>query len=455
MLASEKRAITSLALLYGFRMLGLFMLLPVLALYASDFDFSSPALIGLALGIYGLGQALLQIPLGMLSDKIGRKPVILAGLVVFGIGSLVAANADTIWGVILGRALQGSGAIASTILALLSDLTRDEQRTKAMAIVGMSIGLTFAVALLVGPWLSVVFGVRGIFWFTALLALCGLAIVAWVVPTPQRANGFNGDTSAALRFIGRVMAERELLRLNLGIFVLHFILTATFVALPLLLRDELGLAVGQHAWVYLGVLGGSFIAMVPLMIYAERQQKVVPVFLAAVAILGMAALSIALSEPRLWSLLPGMFLFFMAFNLLEANLPSLVSKKAFPAGKGTAMGVYSSFQFMGAFVGGSVGGWLMAQLGASGVFLACGAMALLWLVIAWGMQAPGKAQDVVLQYDGDRFVAEDLLAQLVALQGVRDVTLLAEERLAYLKVDERVFEQQSLQAYQIVTPSLG
>ena len=197
MLAAEKRAVLSLGLLYGFRMLGLFMLLPVLALYAADFEHSSPALIGLALGIYGLSQALLQIPFGMLSDRIGRKPVIYGGLILFGLGSLIAATASSIWGVIAGRALQGSGAIASTVLALLSDLTRDEHRTKAMAFIGMSIGLTFAAALLIGPWVSVSFGIRGIFWLTAGLAVGGILIMAWMVPAAIPAAGFYGNTRTA------------------------------------------------------------------------------------------------------------------------------------------------------------------------------------------------------------------------------------------------------------------
>lgn len=455
MLPLEKRAIGSLALLYGFRMLGLFMLLPVLALYAADYEHSSPTLIGLALGIYGLSQALLQIPFGMLSDRIGRKPVIYVGLLLFGAGSVIAAGAVSIWVVILGRALQGSGAIASTILALLSDLTRDEQRTKAMAFIGMSIGLTFAAALLIGPWVSAGFGVRGIFWLTALLALFGIAVTAWLVPTPAQSAHFHGDTSASLRFVGRVLGDRELLRLNIGIFCLHFVLTASFVALPLLLRDTLKLQVQQHAWVYLGVLGGSFLAMVPLMIYAERARKVVQVFLSAIAMLTVSALVIAYWGSRPAALLAGMFFLFMAFNLLEANLPSLVSKKTFPAGKGTAMGVYSSFQFMGAFVGGSSGGVLMERSGFTGVFIACSLLTLLWFFIARGMRAPRKVADVVLEYDSQRFAAEELLSQLAGLEGVRDVTLIAEESLAYLKVESAKFDRECLHRYRIEPSSIG
>ncbi len=455
MLATEKRAVLSLGLLYGFRMLGLFMLLPVLALYAADFEHSSPALIGLALGVYGLSQALLQIPFGMLSDRIGRKPVIYGGLVLFGVGSVIAGLASSIWGVILGRALQGSGAIASTVLALLSDLTRDEHRTKAMAFIGMSIGLTFAAALLIGPWVSVSFGIRGVFWLTAGLAVGGIAILAFLVPAATHATGFNGNTSAALRFVGRVLGDRELSRLNFGIFALHFILTASFVALPILLRDTLDLQVQQHAWVYLATLGGSFVAMVPLIIYAERNQKVVPVFLSAIAMVALAALTIALAGSSGIPLVVAMFIFFMGFNLLEANLPSLVSKKAFPAGKGTAMGVYSTFQFLGAFLGGVIGGVMMGAVGSSGVFWVCALIAFSWLLLAWNMRAPRRVVDVVLNYDAGRFGGDELLRELAGLKGVEDVTLIAGDGLAYLKVDGQSFDHSLLRQYQVAAASVG
>lgn len=453
MLATEKRAIAALGLLYSFRMLGLFMLLPVLALYAEEYQLSTPLLVGVALGAYGLSQALLQIPLGLLSDRYGRRRIIIAGLLLFGLGSLVAAQAETIYGVIFGRALQGSGAIASTVLALLSDLTRDEQRTKAMAAVGASIGLSFGVAMLVGPWVAEAYGVRGIFQLTAWLSLAGLVILAFLVPAGVRTRRFNGETAAAMGFIGRAIADRQLLRLNVGIFSLHFMLTAAFVVLPLMLRDDRGLAPGEHAWIYLVVLGGSFVCMLPIVIFAELRQKTRLVFLASVAMLAVstAVMSATGAAGTLFMVL--LFLFFMAFNLLEASLPSLVSKQAFPGGRGTAMGVYSTFQFLGAFLGGTLGGWVSLQGGAPAVFQMLALVGLAWLLFAWGMRVPRKLASVVLEYDGAVYSEGEVFSQLAGLQGVEDVTVVSDEAMAYLKVDDKLFDHDSLAPLQVAGSS--
>ena len=451
LLPTEKRAILSLGALYAFRMLGLFMVLPVLVLYAANFAHSTPLLIGLALGVYGLTQALLQIPFGLLSDRFGRKQIIYAGLLLFIAGSVIAALAESIWGVILGRALQGSGAISSTVLALLSDVTRQQQRTKAMALIGMSIGLTFAVALIVGPGLSARFGVSAIFWLTALLAAVGVLITWRLVPTPVSTDAFDGQTRTIAGFMCRALLHPELLRLNTGIFTLHFALTAVFVGLPLLLRDQLGLEVGQHAWVYLSVMGGGFVCMVPLMIYADRHAKVREIFLLAVGSLVLAALAIAMSGQHAeWLLFAALFVFFVAFNLLEANLPSLVSKWAFPAGRGTAMGVYSTFQFLGAFLGGCGGGLMLGEFGAYGVFYLVAAVAFAWLWLAWGMHAPVAGHELVLEYDAERFSARDLSLELKRLQGVLDVTLIAGDCLAYIRVDGGIFNEASLRSYGVM-----
>ncbi len=353
----ERRTVSSLALLYSFRMLGLFMVLPLLALYATDLPGADPLTIGLALGVYGLSQAVLQIPLGWLSDRIGRKPVIVGGLLVFVLGSVVAAMADSIYGVVAGRALQGMGAIASTIMALVADLTREEQRTKAMAMVGMSIGLSFAVALVLGPLVAAAGGLAAVFWFTAVLAVAGVSIVTLVVPTPEQGQ-VHSDVGARQGLFARSLRDAGLMRLNMAVFSLHFILMALFLVVPGLLLDVAGLGRDSHWMVYLPALLLSIAGMVPMMILAERKGRLREMFLLAIILL-MVAMGMIASAQLAPVLYVGMCLFFVGFNYLEATLPSLVSKMVFAGGKGTALGIYSTCQFLGAFAGGALGGWLV------------------------------------------------------------------------------------------------
>ena len=380
MTVRERRAVASLALLYCFRMLGLFMVLPLLALYASDLGGASPAMIGLALGIYGLTQALLQIPFGWLSDLVGRKPVIIGGLLLFALGSIIAAMADTMSGIILGRTLQGSGAIASTVMALVADLTREEQRTKAMALVGISIGLSFAVAMVLGPIVAAMGGLAAVFWFTAVLAVVGVGIVIVLVPTPHSVSEHQ-EVGAKWGFIGRSLIDPGLVRLNFGVFVLHFILVASFLVMPGLLELSFGVDREQHWMVYLPVLLFSLVGMVPLMMLAERGKRPRQMFLLGIALVFMA-IAILGSTSADVLFYGGLWLFFVGFNYLEATLPSLVSKTVFAGGKGTAMGVYSSCQFMGAFAGGAGGGWLLYHLGSGVLTGVCLLLAAVWWLMA-------------------------------------------------------------------------
>ncbi len=379
MTPQERRSVSSLALLYCFRMLGLFMVLPLLALYTTDMPGADPLTIGLALGIYGLSQALLQIPLGWLSDQWGRKPVIIAGLLVFALGSVVAALADTIYGIVLGRALQGAGAIASTVMALVADLTRDEQRTKAMAMVGMSIGLSFAIALVLGPAVAAAGGLGAVFWFTGVLALGGIAIVLLLVPTPERGL-VHDDVGARRGLLMRSLRDVGLLRLNFAVFSLHFILMALFLMVPGLLLDVAGLDRDSHWQVYLPALALSIAGMVPMMIIAERKGKLREMFLLGIGLLMLAMLMLSTAAVPLVIYL-GMWLFFIGFNYLEATLPSLVSKVVFQGGKGTALGIYSTWQFFGAFAGGALGGWLVKTGGNSALMICCLVLAALWLLV--------------------------------------------------------------------------
>ncbi len=440
----EIRAALSLSSVYALRMLGLFMILPVFALYAADLEGVTPTLTGLAIGIYGLTQAVLQIPAGLLSDRIGRKPVIIGGLLVFAAGSVVAALADSMLVVILGRALQGAGAIAAAIMALAADLTREQHRIKAMALIGMSIGLSFALALVLGPVLNDWVGVPGIFAITAVLALGGILVVLFVVPQPVVSRPHRVAEAIPAQF-GRVLRQTQLLRLDFGILMLHAILTASFVVLPLVLRDQAGVAASVHWKIYLPVLVCSVLAMLPLIVLAERRGRTRPVFLFAIALLIAAELGLFFLPVTLFSVVFMMFVFFTAFNLLESMLPSLVSRIAPADCRGTAMGFYSSSQFFGAFLGGALGGALHQHFGTHAVFLCSALGALLWLLLALSMARPEKLSSYIYKIDaGEAEGAEQLARRLLAVAGVAEAVVVAEEGVAYLKVDKRVFDEGSL-----------
>lgn len=440
MTAGERRAVFTLASLFSLRMIGLFMIMPVFALYGRELAGATPVLIGLAIGVYGLAQALLQIPLGLLADRMDRKKLILAGLLMFVAGGAVAAQSDHIYGVILGRAIQGAGAISGVVMALLADLTREEQRTKAMASIGASIGLSFGLAFVLGPWLAGLFGLHGLFWSTALLGLVGMAVCQWLVPHPLH-HVAHTPASYGQQLLDS-LKHVELLRLNAGIFTLHAVMTACFTVLPLLLLQNGGLEASRHGWVYLPVLFGSFFAIVPAIIMAERKRRMRSVFLVAIAILAAGLALLAGFHGGLWALVGGLLVFFVGFNLLEALLPSLVSKLCPPGGKGTAMGIYSSSQFLGAFVGGVLGGFLQAKYGVAILFAVLAAMVLVWWLLAVRMPDPPFLASVMLRLEpASRAV---LAEQLQALAGVKEVVVLPADRVAYLRVDPAVFLPESL-----------
>ncbi|OBS10005.1 MFS transporter [Acidihalobacter prosperus] len=443
----EKRTAMSLAGIYSVRMLGLFMVLPVFTLYGAELKGHTDFLIGLAIGIYGLTQAILQIPFGMLSDRIGRKPVILAGLVIFIIGSVIAAMSHTIYGVIFGRALQGAGAISSTVMALAADLTRDEHRTKIMGSIGLSIGIAFSVALVAGPILNRWIGVDGIFWVTAALGLVAIAIALWVVPTP-RAHKFHRDTEVVADAFGAVLRDGQLLRLDLGIFMMQFVLTANFVVLPLVLTRLTGIARGDSWELYLPVMLIAFVLMVPLIIIAEKRRKMKSMFLGAIAVLGLSEILYLFSDRSLAEMIATLLIFFTAFNLLEASLPSLVAKMAPSTRKGTAMGVYSTSQFLGIFAGGAIGGAVYGRWGFDGVFL-LGAFGVgVWLLLASSMKSPRYLSSYVLQLE-DAAVREEAstTAALARVPGVAEVMVVAEEGVAYLKVDRNALDESRLREF--------
>jgi MFS family permease len=441
MTSTELRASIGLASVYGLRMLGLFIILPIFAIYAEHLPGGeNHLLIGVALGAYGLTQAILQIPAGWMSDHYGRKPVIYIGLILFAIGSLIAASADNIYWIIAGRIIQGAGAINAAVMALTADLTREEHRTKAMAMIGMTIGVSFAVSMVLSPLLYSSIGMHGIFIMTAVLAVFAIIIIAFFIPNPSITR-FHTDTEASGKRFGEVLHNKDLLRLDFGIFSLHAILMSVFMQVPFLLKDN-GLHAAYHWKVYLPVMLLAFVFMIPPMIFADKKSRPKEVFMGAIGLAALAQLSLLMFHNSVLSVAVALFLFFVAFNLLEAMLPSLISKTAPLAAKGTAMGVYSSVQFLGAFVGATAGGFLMQYFGGNAVLIFALVLLTLWLMVASGMQPPAAVRTKLYPIPAmDESAARILQSRLVQLNGVREVMVVAAEQMASIKVETSGFDE--------------
>ena len=384
MTSLEKRSSFSLASIYALRMLGLFVVLPVFALEAAKYPGGSDAaLVGLAMGIYGLTQGALQLAFGAASDKLGRKKVIIFGLLIYAGGSFVAAAADSLSGLIVGRSLQGAGAVSAVVTALLADQTRDVVRTKAMALIGASIGLMFALSLILAPALNAIAGLSGLFNLTGILALGGVAVVIWGVP-PEPAQ----QAVAPKGTLKEVLTHVPSLRNNLGVFVLHAVMLAMWVAVPQMLVDA-GLSKEHHWWVYLPAVSFGFLVMGKTLFPLERKGYLRAVFLGSTMVIALVMFSLALvagGTPNLWCLAAILFVFFCGSNILEACQPSIASRAAPAHARGTAMGFYNTLQSLGFFAGGAVGGALMKAGGATVLFGVCGLATLIWLLVAWFME---------------------------------------------------------------------
>ncbi|MBT0719039.1 MFS transporter [Rosenbergiella epipactidis] len=439
----ELRATWGLGTVFSLRMLGMFMVLPVLTTYGMALQGATEGLIGLAIGIYGLAQAIFQIPFGLLSDRVGRKPLIVGGLLVFVLGSIVAATTTSIWGIILGRALQGSGAIAAAVMALLSDLTREQNRTKAMAFIGVSFGVTFAIAMVIGPIVTHLLGLHALFWMIAVLASLGIIITLLVVPSTSE-HVLNRESGMVKGSFSKVLANPKLLKLNAGILFLHILLMSSFVALPGEF-EQAGFPASEHWKVYLVTMLIAFVGVVPFIIIAEVKRKMKLVFVSCVALLLIAELVLWQAGAHFWTLVVGVQLFFFAFNLMEAILPSLISKES-PAGyKGTAMGIYSTSQFLGVAIGGSVGGWVFQHVDAQAVFLLGAGIAIVWLLVSLTMQEPPYVSSLRVVIDRTDN-AQSLEQRLRQAPGVSNVLIIPEERAAYIKIDSKTTNRQEIEA---------
>lgn len=439
----EKRAILGVGSIFALRMVGLFMIVPVFSVYGDNYSYATPFLIGLAVGIYGLGQAIFQIPMSLAADKFPRKPIIMLGLILFAAGGIIAANATDIYQVIIGRALAGSGAVSAVLMALLADVTREEMRTKAMATMGLTIATSIMLAFAFGPLLVGSLGISGLFWLTAGFAILAMLLL-FVVPTPMRVLKHNLDNKSIGEQLATVLKIGDLNRLHVGIFALHLTMTAIFVLLPHQLTEVMGLSVRQQGLVYLPLLFVGFAVAIPFIIIAEKKRKMRQVFLAAIALMTAALAFLAFGSQVGVGIIFGLLLYFMGFNLLEATIPSWISKRAPVANKATAMGLNSSSQFLGAFVGGAMGGLLLNQSNLLAWGLLSLVMGIALLLIIPIAQPPYLSSTTVTIPKNINI--QDWSRQMLAVDGVDELVVMAKEQVAYLKLDKTQLTDDSRQA---------
>ena len=437
MTRAERRATISLSAIMGLRMIGLFMVLPVFSLYATGLTGSTPLLVGIAMGVYGLSQAIFQITFGMLSDRYGRKPAILVGLIIFAAGSIIAGTATSISIMIVGRTLQGVGAIGSTTMALLADLTREEQRTKSMMVAGLTIGFSFSVAMLLGPLLTPWVSVHGLFYIAAIMAAVAALLLFIYVPTPVTLR-WHRDTEPELKSVTRLLFVPDLARLNAGIFILHAIFTASFIIIPISLHQYSGLASSRQWEIYLPALLTALVVCMICIGMAERKQQIKGYFLGGILAIAASQLILWLGAHNLYTITFGIAVFFAGFTILEGFLPSLISRTAPASCKGSAMGIYSCAQYSGIFAGGVIGGWIYSQYHFSGVYLLCITLALFWFTLACFMRQPRYlVTEVIRLTPAQQTHWQSIAAKLQQVAGMVEATLVAEDNLAYVKMERK------------------
>ncbi|WP_179999085.1 MFS transporter [Acinetobacter sp. YH12239] len=439
--ALERRSTFALSSIFALRMLGLFMIVPVFSVAGQAYEYATPALIGLAVGVYGLTQAILQIPFSLIADRYSRKPLIVLGLLLFALGGAIAAMSDTIYGVIIGRAIAGGGAVSAVVMALLADVTREENRMKAMAMMGMSIGLSFVIAFSLGPWLTSVVGISGLFWVTTLMGLLAIAMLFLVPKTTRHHKNFQQGYLTQLK---QVLKMGDLNRLHVSVFALHLLLTAMFIYVPSQLIDFADIPLAQHGLIYLPLLVISLFFAFPSIILAEKYRKMRGIFLTAIAGIIAGLIVMIFGFESKYILLLGLGLFFIAFNVMEALLPSWLSKAAPIQSKATAMGVNASGQFLGAFFGGILGGQLlMLNNTALGWGILTG-IAILWLLISFGLKQPRYLSSLILSLPKVQ-ETDEWTSQLLAIRGIEEVVVMTDQQVVYVKVDKQQLDETARQ----------
>ncbi|WP_168383773.1 MFS transporter [Acinetobacter indicus] len=439
--ALERRSTFALSSIFALRMLGLFMIIPVFSVAGQSYQYATPTLIGLAVGVYGLTQAILQIPFSLIADRYSRKPLVVLGLLLFALGGAIAAMSETIYGVIIGRAIAGGGAVSALVMALLADVTREEQRTKAMAMMGMSIGLSFVIAFSAGPWLTGLVGISGLFWVTTIM---GLAAIAMLLLVPKVTRHHRNFQQGYLPQLKQVLKMGDLNRLHLSVFTLHLLLTAMFIYAPPQLIEYAGLPLSSHGWVYLPLLVLSLFFAFPSIILAEKYRKMRGIFLTAIGgiILGLIVMIFGFESKYI--LLIGLGLFFIAFNVMEALLPSWLSKAAPIQSKATAMGVNASSQFLGAFFGGMIGGQLLLLNNTAMGWSILTAVAIIWLLMSFGLAQPRYLSSMVFRLPEAK-QTDEWTSQLLAIHGIEEVVVMSEQQVAYIKVDKQQIDDAARQ----------
>ena len=439
--ALERRSTFALSSIFALRMLGLFMITPVFSVAGQSYEYATPALIGLAVGIYGLTQAILQIPFSLIADRYSRKPLVVLGLLLFALGGAIAAMSDTIYGVIIGRAIAGGGAVSAVVMALLADVTREENRMKAMAVMGMSIGLSFVVAFTMGPWVTGLVGISGLFWVTTVM---GLAAIAMLLMVPKVTRHHKNFQQGYLEQLKQVLKMGDLNRLHISVFTLHLLLTAMFIYVPSQLIEVAELPLSSHGWVYLPLLVVSLFFAFPSIVLAEKYRKMRSIFLTAIGGIILGLLIMIFGFESKYVLIGGLGLFFIAFNVMEALLPSWLSKAAPIQSKATAMGVNASSQFLGAFFGGIIGGQLLLLNNTSLGWSILSAIAIIWLLMSFGLAQPRYLSSLVLRLPESK-QTDEWTSQLLAIRGIEEVVVMSEQQVAFVKVDKQQVDDVSRQ----------